>query len=91
MPDLMSLAPAMLQPGQRRVEKDPPPIRNVQHLQRGFPDRVDEKHRPPVDLDPRYANSADGLSQDARIVRLVMAEIELKRFADILKPKRGSG
>ena len=42
VPYFMSFAPAMLQFGQGRIEKNPPLIGKVESLKRGLPDRIDE-------------------------------------------------
>ena len=89
--DLVCLVPAMLQLGQRLIQKNPLAIRKIERLERRLANRVDEQHRPFVRLDPRNTDAADRLPHHAGVIGGVEHAIELQQLAHIEKCKRGLG
>ena len=91
MPYFVRLVPAVLWSRECRIQKNSFPIRKVESLERGFPDRINEQHRPFADLDSRNADPTDRLTHNAWVVSGVKPAVKLQQFAHILQPERGLG
>ena len=74
--DFVRLVPAVLEFGERRIQKNPLAIRKVERLERRLPDCFHEQHRSFVNLDARNADPVDRLMYDAGIIGGVKHEIK---------------